>query len=276
MLKFKESGALSILYSFFGINKREKENPTLPLQDKDIQRVNLNWLSQYITNDMQQRFENERLKSNNRKRVYLPDKRIVLNSIMNKTLKSSQNIFDYFSMRFEFLDEKGNKNRIRLLQNCFILFEPLYLYNSGKAKYGSENIQKSYTKEIGTYIAKAYAMALILDSIVGTKLRDKVFLEFSKKMKNTHNRKILDTDKLKLISELNKCFDRLDMEYRNIERPLEKKDKKIRDRYYRNNPFEEIKAKGLEKRKNQGKNNKETSNENNISRQNSHTSNESR
>ena len=180
MLKLKENSALSMFYSFFGINKREKENPTLPLQDKDIQRVNLNWLSQYITNDMQQRFENERLKSNNRKRVYLPDKRIVLNSIMNKTLKNSQNIFDYFSMRFEFLDEKGNKNRIRLLQNRFILFEPLYLYDSGKAKYGSENIQKSYTKEIGTYIAKAYAMALILDSIVGTKLRDKVFLEFSK------------------------------------------------------------------------------------------------
>ena len=73
------------------------KNPKLPLRAKDLGKISLDWLAQYIPIDMVKDFENKRLEKENRdtEKKYQPDSKSVIYWIMEK-LEDSNKIEGYY------------------------------------------------------------------------------------------------------------------------------------------------------------------------------------
>lgn len=73
------------------------KNPKIPLRAKDLGKISLDWLAQYIPIDMVKDFENKRLEKENRdtEKKYQPDSKSVIYWIMEK-LEDSNKIEGYY------------------------------------------------------------------------------------------------------------------------------------------------------------------------------------
>ena len=153
------------------IKKVFQKEPQLPLQVEDLSKITLDWLSQYIPEEMLAKIEEERLQEEGEKTStrYMPDSKTAIYDFIGKTNESCID-------EYEYEDKAGNKHIITFGKYGGMGVIPSYLDEKNRTR-----MRKGIDGLCGDFLI-SYAM--FLDDIFGTNFANDLACDFGEFIQN--------------------------------------------------------------------------------------------
>ena len=237
------------------IKRKFQKEPQLPLQIGDIGKITLDWLAQYIPQNMLEEIEDERLAKEGREKVerYLPDSKTVIynyfdGKIHGADMQVIENDSDKYETKYEYIftDKSGNKKRLlfALRKNDNTRSEEyskMELFSAsvcdekkGKTIFFSDNMAKKLS--IGYLI-----YAILLDRIFQTNLANDIAIEYGNIIENSNSRKSTywSWGKSKIFKNLLKSYWNIERECRATISTFMRREQTNRRTFYEQTAFKE-------------------------------------
>lgn len=205
-------------------------NPKLPLQVGELNKININWLAQYIPQEMIEDIERKRLKAENKnpKKQYVPNAKIVFYAIMDSLEKEGKGIlwdsgsktFKTSNGKFRYINVEGNERVQKYTGNS--ITETEVSIKIGKFKF----VKNFFEPDIDSY--QIYLVYLdFLDNIFNTNFRQELLQELEDRIISMNELKKSD-----FFKKIEKSFYKLYRQYKNTREDFMAKENYEREQFY--------------------------------------------
>lgn len=226
------------------LKRKFTREPVLPLQEEDLDKITLEWLSHQIPEGMRREYEEARLKKEGKTKqtLYLPFSKQVIIDELESRCNHGLSISDGGAVAFK--DKDG-------CEQCLKMYQEGNVFTGNKFEISitpveSNVVQKQFVKIDGDIYSIVYYM-IFIDKVMTTHFFNQ-FVEQLTQFMNNQNKSTLQEKEYKLdrlkfkipiLSKILKSYNKIIKEARKEEKDVRHQDIVARDNFYKKNELSE-------------------------------------